>query len=186
MRDVQRLIAGDSLSFTTVVADYPADAGWVLKYRLAPRFTTPVQVPIVLTASTYETTAYQTQVSAGASASWVPGIYSWSSWVERSGERITLEVNQAITIAPDPSAVAQGTDLRSDSEIGLDNVRAMLRGKASNGVQAYTINGRELRSYSMADLLKLQASLQAEVNAERKALGLSTSGGRQRILVRCA
>jgi hypothetical protein len=29
--------AGDTLDFTTSVPDYPASAGWTLKYRLVPR-----------------------------------------------------------------------------------------------------------------------------------------------------
>jgi hypothetical protein len=62
MQGITKLIAGDSLDFTTSVASYPATDGWTLKYVLAPRFTTPAQSPITLTAATYEVTGYRVQV----------------------------------------------------------------------------------------------------------------------------
>jgi hypothetical protein len=68
-------------------------------------------------------------------------------------------------------------------------VKALLTGKATSGVESYRINDRELRSYSITELLKLQQSLAAEVAAETKAAGLmgaNAAGGRRRILVRCA
>jgi hypothetical protein len=58
------LIGGDTLDFTDSVPEYPASDGWTLKYRLTPRFASPVQAPITITASTFEVTDYRTQVTA--------------------------------------------------------------------------------------------------------------------------
>jgi hypothetical protein len=185
MRDVQRLIAGDTLNFTTTVADYPADDGWTLKYRLVPRFATPVQAPIELTASAYEVSGYHIQVAAVTTASWKAGVYEWASWVQKGAERITIERGQEVTVEPDPAAVAQGTDSRSSSRQALEAVQAKIKGKATDGVESYEVNGRQLKYYSLTELLKLEQRLINQVAAEDRANGIPNSTGQvRRILVR--
>lgn len=186
MLELQKLVAGDSVDFVTTAAAYPASAGWVFKYRLTPRFTTPAQAPITLTGTTYEVEAYRFQETPANTATWAAGQYGWASWVERAGERITLEQGREITVAPDPATIAQGVDTRLDSEQHLAAVKAALTGKASAGVLAYTINGRQLQHYAIADLLLLEKRLEAQVAQDRKALGMPSSGGRRRILLRVA
>lgn len=187
MEGIAKLIAGDTLDFTTSSASYLASDGWTLKYRLAPRFATPAQAPITLTATAYEVSAYRVQVAASATATWAAGVYSWASWVEKSGQRVTLEQGGELIVAPDPATVAQGADLRSSAEKALEAVTALLTGKATSGTESYVINGREMRSYSLPDLIKLQAKLKAEVNGERVAAGLAPPrSGIQRIFVRAA
>jgi hypothetical protein len=173
MQGITKLIVGDSLDFTTEVADYPATDGWTLKYRLVPRFSSPVQAPVTLTATTYQTTGYRVEVGPTTSATWAPGMYSWASWVEKTGSRVTLEQGQEVTIAPDPGAMAQGVDVRSSAEQALAAVTALLLGKATSGQESYTINGRSLKSYPMADLLALQTQLQTDVTRERRAAAIA-------------
>jgi hypothetical protein len=43
-------VAGDTLDMQVTVPDYPSTDGWTLKYRLTPRFSTPTQAPIDITA----------------------------------------------------------------------------------------------------------------------------------------
>jgi hypothetical protein len=177
MQGLSKLIAGDSLDFTTSVADYPATAGWTLKYRLIPRFTSPVQAPITLTATTYETSSYRVEAGPSETDGWAPGVYSWASWVEKVGSRVTIEQGGELTVAPDPGAATQGTDVRSSAQQALDAVTAMLSGKASSGVAAYRIAGRELRSYELTELIKLQSSLRADVQRERRAASIAAGLG---------
>ncbi|HYC00355.1 MAG TPA: hypothetical protein VEC57_14555 [Candidatus Limnocylindrales bacterium] len=180
-----RLIAGDSLSFETTVSAYPADQGWTLKYRLVPRFTSPVQAPITLTATTYQTSGYQVMVAPGTTALWTAGIYGWSSWVEKTGERITLESGE-ITVAPDPATSAQGLDTRTDAAIALANVRAVIQGVASKNVLKYEINGRSLEHYSIPDLITLEQKLSRDVAREENAAGMAMGlKNRRQIMVRC-
>ena len=187
MQGISKLIAGDSLDFTTEVAKYPADEGWTLKYRLVPRFTSPAQAPITLTATTYETSGYRVQLDTTSTAAWAAGVYSWASWVEKTGQRVTLEQGGELTVAPDPNAITAGTDLRSDAEVALAAIKALIKGKATTGQEHYQINGRELRSYPLPDLIRLQSRLEREVNAERAAAGLEKyRGGIQPIYTRSA
>lgn len=173
MQGINKLIAGDTLDFTTSVADYPASDGWTLKYRLVPRFTSPVQTPIVMTAATHEVTSYRVQIGPSTSAGWTAGTYGWSSWVEKSGARATLEQGGEVTIAPDPATAEQGVDFRSDAEQALAAVKALIKGKATSGQEEYRINGRMLRSFPLPDLLALQAKLEADVTRERRAAALA-------------
>lgn len=173
MQGITKLIAGDSLDFVTAVAAYPASDGWTLSYRLVPRFATPTQAPITLTATTYQVSDYRVQETPATSAAWAAGAYGWASYVSKSGQRITLEQAGELTIAPDPGAIVQGIDTRSDAQIGLDNVRAVLRGRASDGVLSYTINGRSLQRYGVAELLLLESKLAADVSRETRAAALA-------------
>lgn len=185
MQGISKLIAGDSLDFTTDVASYPASDGWTLKYRLVPRFESPAQAPITLTASTYETDRYRVQAGPSETADWATGAYGWASWVEQSGQRITLEQGGELTVAPDPAEAAQGTDVRSDAQIALANVRAVIRGVASKNVLRYTINGRSLEHYSIPDLLQLEAKLVNDVKAESNlAAMLAGQASRRKVFVR--
>lgn len=166
---ITKLIAGDNLDFVTDVDEYPPTDGWTLKYRLTPRFTTPVQAPITLTAATYETTRYRVQETPTTTEDWAAGVYSWASWVEQSGQRITLEHGQELTIAADPATIAQGTDVRSEAVIALANVQAALKGVATKNVLSYEIAGRSLQHYSVDELLKLRDRLMTDVKRERAA-----------------
>lgn len=172
MRDVRRITAGDSLSFATTVDSYPASAGWTLVYRLFPRFSTPTQAPITLEAEAYETDRYRVDVASNDTTVWAPGEYGWASSVEKPGERITLETGQ-VTVAPDPAQVEQGTDTRSASEIALANVRATLAGTADKNVLSYRIKDRALEHYPIADLIRLEQKLIADVKRERNAADMA-------------
>lgn len=184
--DLQELVAGDTLDFTTTAEGYPPSDGWTLQYRLNPRFATPAQPGITLTAVTLDESTYRLTASPSATANWVPGVYGWAAWVTNGSHRITLERGGELNVTPNPATQAQGVDSRSFFEVALANINAMLAGKAASGVAEYTVNGRQLKSYPLPDLLRLKREFETEVNRERAAKGLPTIGGRHRILMRCA
>lgn len=186
MQDVHTLVAGDSLNFTTRVDGYLATDGWTLHYRIVPRFAQPVQAPVGFTATPLDDTTHQVQVASSATANWAPGLYGWASWMQNGIQRVTLEQGGELTVAPNPATIAQGVDTRGPAAIALANVNAVLTKTAARGVAELTINGRQLKNYSIPELLKLKAHLEDEVRKERKAAGLETTGGRRRILLRCA
>lgn len=177
MQGITKLIAGDSLDFTTTVAAYPASAGWSLVYCLVPRFTTPTQAAITLTATTYEVDAYRVQAASSTTAGWAAGAYGWASWVEKVGQRVTLEQGMELLVAPNPAAIAQGTDTRSAAQVALAAIKALILGKATSGQESYRINGRELRSYPLADLLALQSRIEADVLRENRAAAVAAGQG---------
>jgi hypothetical protein len=165
-----RLVSGTTLNFTTYVADYLPTDGWVLKFRLIPR-TTGTPIDITTTQDATDSTLHRAQVTAATTAGWTAGEYSWASWVELGTEKYAVS-GGTITVAPNP-IVASTLDSRSAARIALDNVRAVIAGNASRGILSYTIAGRSLERYSMADLLKLESSLRAEVQREENCAAMA-------------
>lgn len=162
------LIAGDTLNYRAEVAEYPATEGWTLKLRLVPR---GAGTAITLTGVA-DGDDYLVQASAAVTAAWAPGEYSWHYWVEKAGERYPAQRGQ-LTVKPDPSTMAAGTDTRTAAEVALDAVRSMLRGTATSGVLSYRINERELRRYSMPELIALESKLATDVARERAAAAMA-------------
>lgn len=73
----------------------------------------------------------------------------------------------------------EGTyDGRSEAAIALDNINAVLANKATQDQQSYTIKGRSLTRYTMADLLKLRAFYVAKVRREKGKSGFRKIGVR--------
>lgn len=176
------IIVGDTLDFVTTVADYPPADGWTLIYRLVPRVS---GTAIEIVASTYGTD-YRVQVSPATSAAWTAGEYSWSSWVEKSGARYTVD-SGTVTLQVNPETIA-AYDSRSPARKALDALNAGLETFGSNAhVQGYTIEGREMRYRTFADFMAARDRLTAEVaredNAARTAAGLP-SKNRLRVVFR--
>ena len=70
---LERLVLGDTLNYTTAVADYPASAGWALTYRLVPRSGAGTTIEFTSTA---DGDLHRLQVSATTTAAWTAGTWS--------------------------------------------------------------------------------------------------------------
>lgn len=180
------IAAGDTLKATISLPDYPASSGWVLSYRMAPR----AGGSVISFAATASGDDHQVNVAKAATSAWTAGAYTVAAWVDNGDERheITSEAGE-FTVRPNPATVTTGADPRSQAETALANVQTLLAGKASSGVMEYQINGRQLRSYPLPDLLKLEAKLKTDVDAERIAAGkppIYGAGRVRRILTRIA
>lgn len=178
-----RLILGSTLNYVTTVAGYSASDGWVLKFRLIPRASGSA-ISITCIADTADPSAHRAQVSAGTTATWTAGIYSWASWVELGSEKYDVATG-VITLVADPRTASAPYDLRSDAQVALDNVRATIRGKASADVLRYQIAGRSLERYAMSELIALESKLATEVAREIEAARLAAGlKSRKQIYVR--
>jgi len=162
---------GDTLNYPTTVLGYAADDGWVLKTRLVPRVAGPAAFTLTAVPDSTDPSTHRTQVTASETAGWTAGTYSWFAYVEKGTEQYKVAHGQVI-LTPDPRVVAT-LDSRSAARIALDNVRAVISGNASAGILSYTIAGRSLERYSMADLLKLESSLKAEVQREENCAAMA-------------
>lgn len=167
----QQLIAGDSLNFVTRVPDYPASAGWVLKYRLVPRTGTNA---VIALSSVADGDEHRTQAAATTTASWAADNYSWSSWVEQGAEAYTVDAGQ-ITIAPNPRTAVAGTDGRSLAQRTLDDLMAAKAGwDVSGGRQRrYKIGEREMEFNAESDILQKIFFWESQVAREQQATNLA-------------
>jgi hypothetical protein len=178
------LVAGDSLSFSTVAADYPPADGWTMKYRMVP--TAGVGTAFELSSTTADpedATAFLFTVTGAASAAWVAGDYTWVNWVEKAPDRYTLDTG-AVKVLPNPAG-ATALDLRSTAAKALAAIDAYLADANNLSAASYTIAGRSLSRYTRAELIAERSKWQAEVAREnaaaRVAAGLSDN---RRIYVR--
>lgn len=172
MRLIDKLVAGDTLSFTTSTPDYPASAGWALVYKLIPAVAGE-GVAITLTSSA-DGDDHKVTASSAATALWTPASYTWVAYATQAGERYTL--NQGvIQILPDPASAAS-LDGRSSARKALDAVEAYLADKTNLSAAEYQIAGRQLRRHSLPELWAHRDRLKFEVTreeaAERVAAGL--------------
>lgn len=161
------LIVGDTLDFLTTVLSYPPADGWTLKYRLVPRVS---GTPIAITAAT-EGDHYRVQVGPTTTAAWLAGEYSWSSWVEKSGARVTVD-DGTITLLPDP-AIVTARDSRTHAAKVLDAIRAVIENRASLDQEEYTIGGRSLRRTPLSELRVLEQRYASRVANEEAAEALA-------------
>lgn len=160
-----RLVAGDSLNFTTSVPDYTPADGWTLVYRLVPRSGSGA-IQLTSVADSDDDTLHRIQVAAATTAGWTAGIYSWASWVEQGAERHSLS-SGVCTILADPATATGDLDLRSDARRALDDARAAFYTMSANpGTRRYRIAGREMEFRDVAQILELIKKLEADVAAE--------------------
>jgi len=163
---LSRFTLGDTLSFTTPLADYPASAGWVLTYRLVPRVAGAVVV-IICTASG---DSHLAAASATTTAAWGAGAYSWASFATLGAVSHTV-ASGSTTLLPDPRTLTAGTDTRSQAAIALAAAQAALAAWTPT-TKRYSINGREMEFNSPADIVAIVRYWQAEVQREDRAAQL--------------
>lgn len=161
---------GVTYSWLATIADYPypASAGWSLRLVLNPRAGGSV-ITINSTASGDD---HLIQLAASTTATYAAGEYGYEIYAIKAAEQYDLESGQ-LTIRPGLLVAAAGTDTRSAAEVGLDNVRAMIRGTATQGVKRYSIGGRELERYTIAELIQLESKLSNDVRGEQAAAAMA-------------
>lgn len=185
-----RIYAGDTLEFGLNVPDYPPSAGWTLRQRYVPRFTTPTQLPIDRTATagpvlvggvSYD---YAITATPATTAGWAPGQYGWHTWVERAGVRVTLEGTQFVgelTVLPDPATATAGVDTRSQAQRALDDARAALAAWTPT-YRKHQVGDRAVEFNAVSEIQALVRYWQAEVDKERAIAEGRASGPLGRML----
>ena len=159
------LRAGDTWKWTRSLPDYPASAGWTLKYRFK-NSTGGFEIVASASGNDYSITA-----AAVTTATYTAGTYTWEAWVEGgSSEKYTIDEGTFV-VKPDYRAVAAGAALddRSHAKKVLDAITAVIENRASKDQERYMIANRELWRTPIPELLKLRQRYLSEVNAEINA-----------------
>ncbi len=163
-QEPSRFTAGDTIAWCRELADYPANAGWVLSYTF-------INATAKFTATAAGDGAFHTTtIPAATSANYTAGDYTWQAVVTKSAtsERYTVG-NGVTTVAPNLAA-ATTLDTRSTAKKTLDAVNAaMLTYGAKAYLQGYEINGRKQQFHSPGEFLAFRSTLIREVAAEDNA-----------------
>jgi len=118
-----------------------------------------------------ESDGWRVTIPSSTSADFDAGLWTWqavatSGALQHTAGRGQFTVKATLEYSGTPGAF----DDRSRAQIDLDYVEAAIRTLAQGGaVQEYTIGGRSLKRYKMAELLQLRDALKSEVDRERRA-----------------
>lgn len=163
--------AGTTLNYEAAVANYPADEGWVLHFRLVPQdgSLTPITIDSVGPGQV-DGRAHLVQVSAPVTAGWAPGAYGYSSWVSNLAGEIYPAQNGPVQILPDSRQVPAGTDMRSQARKALEDARAAFAAWTPT-TRRYKIADREREFNTPADILVVIRFWEQQVAVEDRLAG---------------
>lgn len=103
-------------------------------------------------------------------AEWAPGAYAYSVRATNGGDVVEVDAG-ALSVAPDFAQLPDGYDPRSQWEIGLEAIEAVLGKRATLDQDRYRINNRELYRTSVSELLKLRAFYAQKVMEQKGGRG---------------
>ncbi len=159
--------AGESLKWTVSLSDFPASAGWTLRYALVNdsaiyRFDTDASGD-----------DHAVDVPAATTAQWVPGSYHWTAYVDNaSGERHVVG-DGTVRVLHDVTS-SKPSDTRSHARKVLDAIEAALEKRASQAdIDLLRAQFGEQRiERDPAKLIELRDRYRAEVRAEERAAAI--------------
>lgn len=172
------VVAGDTITWQKTFSDYPAPT-WTLKYRL---LNSAGKIDITATASG---TDYLVSVSSTTSAGWAAGNYDYLAWLEKAGERFSVESGR-ITVRPNLAAL-NTYDGRSPARQIYEGLMTAYAAAvtARAFVAEYEIAGRRMKFNGKADWLTELNYWKAQVSAEDRAAAIADGMGTgARVLVR--
>jgi len=104
------------------------------------------------------------------------GRYWWQVIVQRESEQQVAQAGELVVMV---NLLDVDTfDGRTEAQIALDAINAVLANRATKDQQSYKIKDRELQRMSVDDLLKLRSFFVSRVNKERGKGGIRSIGVR--------
>ena len=156
--------AGDTWQWIKQLRDYaPTETGgtWTLSYAIAGAGALTWDASWV----TSDGARWTVTIPASATAGLPSGGYRWTAIVTGgsgyAGQRWSPETG-VVTVVANPALLAAG-DVAPWAETQLTVVEAVLAGRITADIQAYTIGGRAVTSIPLAELYALRTKLQHEV-----------------------
>jgi hypothetical protein len=172
---------GDSWNWQRTFGEYPSSL-----YTLAYVFNSPGnRFQLLSTGSTPPITAdsdgegFDIQATATQTATCQPDTYqivavlTGIAETEAAGQQVTLPL-QDVIVAPNLATAYGPVDTRSVAKRNLDAINACLSSNTDPSVQEYMINGRQLRRFARAELIKEREYWRNEYKAELRASGQYT------------
>ena len=100
----------------------------------------------------------------------------WWQMFATNGAETQVPLSGELEVLPSLRDAADGFDGRSEARKALDAIGAVLAGKASTDQKSYSIKGRSLERYSVAELLQLRAFYVCRVQKEQGKSGFRRWG----------
>lgn len=152
------ITAGLSFSVLADLSAYPAPE-WALVLHLRG----PKAINLEATA---DGSAHRFAADAATTASWTAGEYWYALRAKKGADVLEIE-RGTVRVLPDMVAAGDGYDGRSQAQIALAAIDAVLQNRATIDQERYRINNRELYRTPIADLLKLRSFYVEQVRREQ-------------------
>lgn len=164
------IIAGDTARWKISLKDHPANDGWTLKYT----FTRHLTGEQTSTTASTDGRDFIVTLSPAATAAMQLGRYAVRRFVEGTdGSRFSNWVGVI-----EVKSLAANVDTRSHVRKVLDNLEAVLEGRATDDILDTVIEGTAIRRLPVEQLLMLRdrylTAWQNEIAAADLAKGLGT------------
>lgn len=160
------ITAGDTVSWTKSLDDYPASASWVLAYAF---INASAKFTATASASGDD---HSVTIAAATSAGFAAGTYTWVATVTKASERFTVGTGTAVVL---PNLAAASTyDTRTAARKALDAADLALATYGAKAyLQAYEIAGRSQRFQDPGAFMAWRDKLKAEVRREESVAAIA-------------
>jgi len=155
-REPSEVAAGDTITWTRILADYSAANGWVLKYALRG----PAVVDL---ESTIDGDAHLVTIAPADLT--VAGTYSVQGYVEKDLVRHTIYTNR-IKVTPNLVTADASYDGRSHAQRVIDAIEAVIEGRSTRDQQEMWIDGEKLVRTPFEELIRIRARYRHEISSE--------------------
>ena len=169
--------AGESVTWTKSLSDYSASDGWTLKYSLSGSAGSIASKAATGSGNTF-TMTYTTAETAALGK----GTYKLFGWVESGTTKIVVSTT-TVTVLENLFTAAT-TDQRSDNQIILDAIIAVIKGRATKQHTEIAIAGRNIMLLSLEELHAAQKKYELEVREEKERERIANGGTRRRNLMK--
>lgn len=157
--ELDDIAAGATLSLTVRLRDYASPL-----WGLALAIRGPEVIDLTGTADTDG--GWTITADAGVTGTWLPGRYWYCFRVTSGADAFDVGAGE-INITTNLAAISAPYDGRTQNEIALDAINAVMANRATLDQEQYKINNRELRRMPVKDLLALRAFYATQVRRER-------------------
>lgn len=125
---------------------------------------------------------HQISINPSISQDWVAGLYQYSLVLKNNDDAddVRLIEGGKIMIKDNPMMLGTG-DYRSNDEITLENINAVLENKASFEQKEYKIGNRELQRFHPKELLELKEKYEKRIRAALAKQRRISSGKKRKL-----
>jgi len=160
----KKLTAGESVSWSVSLSDYPASDSWELTYTLVKSDT---RLQIVAAASGDD---HLIEIAIATTAAYDPGEYEFQAHISNGTEKYQVD-SGSIEVVTDFATQTTGFDSRSHNKKVLDLLEAAIEGRASKTQMSQKVGGVEVQHMALADLRKERDVYAAKYRKELVAAG---------------
>jgi hypothetical protein len=139
------IVAGDSVAWNKVISIYSG----TLTYSLQLFGSTDLPITFAATGSGPN---YSISLAPAVTATWKPGRYIWTSYIDDGTARHSVDGGEFVVLANPAAAFGSSHATRT-----LAIIEAAIEGRVPRGLETYTIDGQSLAKIPIAELIRLRS-----------------------------